>query len=344
MQRKVLLVFLPLIVFISGCGAPQNGTSESELATDLGLTGNSRVARNFESYKSNRSQGCTNSGSTRKRVLLSGFGPFNRKHNISGAVVDLLQRSSLWPAVSAWPQNGQFDVPEFKPDDSPGASGGIAIQRTLTFDGQEMELCLLKLTVEWDFAAAVILHEAESFQPDFILMTGYGANPTGVRLEAGALNKTSRLSGFDPRGKALGEVNAPVSDWIVPRELNLPDEIAMNWQPQKIASRHRLRLDQFSESLGRREQGLAWRFVPMESADPLNNYVCNNVSYAVLAGLRLGALPLAGGRLTLAPKFRKMPGAAFLHYPFNSDVTASDEVWMWAHLVAGIIADTHALP
>ncbi|NBW82015.1 hypothetical protein EBR21_09705 [bacterium] len=130
----------------------------------------------------------------------------------------------------------------------------------------------------------------------------------------------------------------------MPHELNLPDEIIMNWQPEKIASRHRARLDQFSESLGRSEQDQAWKFVPMESADPLNNYVCNNVSYAVLAGLRLGTLPLAGGRLTLSPKFRKKPGAAFLHYPFDSDVTSSDEVWKWAHLLAGIVADTQTLP
>lgn len=327
-------------VFLAACGASSQRSSdvgiESNFQTDLGLTGNARVLRNFQAYIENSTGGCHGLGSGRPRLLISGFGPFNRSRNISGAVVGVLQRRSLWPDRIDWPSTGEFSAPEFAPDDLPGRWGAWAVQRTLSFDGREYDVCLLKLTVEWDFAAAVILHEAEKFRPDFILMTGYGSDLTGVRLESAALNKTRRLSGFDPQGRALGEVNSPVSEWILPSELNPPDVLPMNWNAQRIAQMNGRRLNQVSESLGRTESRTRWTFVPVRGADPLNDYICNNVSYAVLAGLRSEVLPLAGGKLILRPRFAKTPAAAFMHYPYEANVSSVDEVWTWAHVLMSV--------
>lgn len=331
-----------LMLILAACGARTPERSEGEdaarLSTDLGPSGNMRVRQKFENYKQNRGQGCSSAGSGR-RILITGFGPFNSKNNVSGAVVNLLQKDYLWPNQAAWPENRPFEAPAFVPSDDPTPVGALAVQRSLRFDGQDIELCLLTLSVEWDFAAAVILSEAERFQPDFILMTGYGADPTAVRLEAGALNRTSRLSGFDSRGSSLGELNEPISAWVIPPALNLPEELGMQWQPARIVGTHKERLAQFSESLGRGEGSQAWRFVPMQNADPDNSYICNNVSYAILAALKNGVVPLAGGTLVLNPKFSKIPRAAFLHYPFDSKSFDHREVWGWANLLMGIVAD-----
>ncbi|MEN9810266.1 MAG: Pyroglutamyl peptidase [Pseudomonadota bacterium] len=310
--------------------------------TDLGLLGNARVARNFENYVNNATAHCHGGGSGGKRILLSGFGPFNRRRNISGAVIDVLQRSVLWPSESRWPAvTAGFAAPNFLPDDRIGEIGASALQRTIRYDGQEFELCLLKLSVEWDFAAAVILHEAEKFQPDFILMTGYGNNLNGVRLEAGALNQTRRLSGFDAHGRVLGELNSPESAWVLPPELNLHEQLSMDWNPRVIASRLSARLQQVSRATRRSGTSEEWKFVAYDKADPENDYVCNNVSYSVLAALQSqSVIPLAGGKVRLRPRFAGRVGAAFLHYPYESDVTSAEEVWAWTHLlltVAGVV-------
>jgi pyrrolidone-carboxylate peptidase len=334
-RRAHVLMGLLSCLFASACGGGGAGLT-SKLSTDLDITGNARVVRNFQAYRENTNSGCSSAGTQGRRILISGFGPFNRKRNISGAVVDVLQRPELWPSQLVWPDDGAFEAPEFEPDDQPSRWGAQAVQRTVRFDGRQFELCLLKLSVEWDFAAAVILHEAEKFQPDFIFMSGYGADLTGVRLESAALNKTSRLSGFDPQGKALGELNTPLSKWILPAALNLPDVLQMNWDPRQIARANAHRLAQVSESSGRTETQERWRFVATREADPQNNYICNNVSYAVLAALQLESTPLAGGRLVMSPRFSKKPAAAFMHFPYEADVSSPEEVWLWAHLVMSV--------
>ena len=342
MSRESSIQFLFRLFFCSlaglvlqGCGA-RKSANESGLSTDLDITGNARVARNFEAYREKTMTGCHSGGGQGPRILISGFGPFNRKQNISGAVVDVLQRRSLWPDQRVWPRQQGFEAPDFDPDDRSGTLGAHAHQRTVWFDGRQFELCLLKVSVEWDFAAAVILHEAEKFQPDFIFMSGYGADLTGVRLEYAALNETSRLSGFDPQGKSLGELNTPLSKWVLPPSLNLPQVLQMNWDPQKVATSNAQRLAQVSEALGRSEANERWTFVPMNTADPLNNYICNNVSYAVLAALRLDSTPLAGGKLVMRPRFEKKPAAAFMHFPYEANVFSSEEVWLWAHVVMSV--------
>lgn len=335
-----LLTLLIASLNLSSCGASQpgltGGSDSSRFNTDLGLTGNGRVRRNFEAYKAGRGEGCTGAGAQTKRLLLTGFGPFNKKKNVSGAVVGLLQDPQLWSERMSWPEGNSWAHPSFQPDDSPGTLGASASQRTLWFDGQQIEVCFLRLTVEWDFAAAVILHEAERFKPDFILMTGYGVNPTGLRLEAGALNETMSLPGYDPRGRWLGEMNRPVSTWIVPPQLQMPHELPMGWSTVKIARASAPRLQQASAVVGRNEAGRVWEFVPMPSADPENDYICNNISYVVLAALQSKPIPLAGGQLIVNPRFSKTPRAAFLHYPFEADVSSPQEVWTWAHVLMSV--------
>lgn len=342
MIRSVVFCFA---VFMAAACAPVSAVHDStkipSLAkTDLGLLGNARVARHFADYVNRGGVHCNGGGSGARRILLSGFGPFNRRRNISGAVIDVLQRSELWPSESRWPEaSAGFSAPEFNPDDGTGSSGASAFQRTIRYDGQEFELCLLKLSVEWDFAAAVILHEAERFQPDFILMTGYGNNLNGVRLEAGALNRTRRLSGFDPEGRALGELNSPESAWVLPPDLNLPDQLSMDWNPRVIASRLARRLQHMSRDTRSSARADDWKFVAYDKADPDNDYVCNNVSYSILAALQSqSVIPLAGGKVLLRPRFANPVGAAFLHYPYESDVTSADEVWAWTHLLLSLAA------
>jgi hypothetical protein len=335
LQSVLLTVVAALSGLWSGCG-DRLPVSESRVSTDLDITGNARVARNFQTYRDNSAGGCSSGGSQGRRILISGFGPFNRQNNISGAVVDVLQRHRLWPEVQTWPEDGEFAAPEFAPDDSSGSLGAKAVQRTVRYDGRTLEVCLLKLSVEWDFAAAVILHEAEKFRPDFILMTGYGSDLTGVRLEAAALNDTTRLSGFDPAGKALGDLNTPISKWVLPVSSDVPDVLEMQWDNQKISMQNRARLLQMSGALGRTETDERWKFVAMKSADPLNNYICNNVSFAVLASMQTASLPLAGGKLVLSPQFSKLPRAAFMHYPYEANVASTREVWMWTHLLLSV--------
>jgi len=313
----------------------RNENISAELKTDLGYLGNSRAQRRFEDYVKSKTSGCNAEGPKNKRILISGFGPFNRSSNISGAVVQLLQNSELWPESAGWSTTLR-SAPRFTPNDNPGELGARAIQRSVMFENDDFVLCLVNTSVEWDLAAAIVMHEANHFRPDFILMTGYGTHPTGMRIEHSALNKTSQLSGYDPTGRYLTGVNTPESDWIAPPALRLPATIEMNWNTHTIAREVAPDFDRLNLELTHLNKQADFYPLAMTAADPLNNYVCNNMSYAVAASLRVSSLPLAGNRIRIQSTLNRQIGMGFAHYPHNINANSAQEVWMWAHVVLSL--------
>ncbi|MEY2988975.1 MAG: hypothetical protein RJB13_2496 [Pseudomonadota bacterium] len=343
--KKPMVVAL-LSCAVLSCGrehhssnSAQSGQISAQLKTDLGYLGNSRAQRRFEDYINNKNSGCTATGPKNRRVLVSGFGPFNRSPNISGAVVQLLQNSELWPESAGWSTTLR-SAPRFTPDDSPGSLGARAVQRTIRFENDELELCLVNTSVEWDLAAAIVMHEANNFRPDFILMTGYGTHPTGMRIEHGAINKTSQLSGYDPTGRYLTGVNTPESDWIAPPALGLPATIEMNWNTHTIAHEVAPDFDRLNRELTHLNKQAGFHPVAMTAADPLNNYVCNNISYAIAASFRLPSVPLAGNRIRVQTTLNRRVKFGFAHYPNSINANSPDEVWIWAHMALALTQAT----
>lgn len=340
--RRIRFVFcISMASFLHACGYRPEAViaiSNEELSqtkTDLGYLGNSRAHRRFEEYTRSQTTGCNGSGTAKSRILISGFGPFNQSQNISGAVVRLLQNPKIWPKFATWTPE-RMNAPIFKPSDDPGAIGARAVQREVTFENETMDICLVLTSVEWDLASAIVLHEANKFNPDFILMTGYGTHPTGMRIESGALNKASSISGYDSTGRYLAGVNTPESDWIVSPSLGLPESINMTWDPQRIADGIRPKLKRLNLEMERSRSATEYFPLPMTEADPLNNYICNNISYTIAASLRLATLPLAGNRLRLESKLNPNVGLGFAHYPHQANPNSSQEVWLWAHVALSL--------
>ena len=337
--QSIVAVLLCLLLVACGTQRTRNSATSQEavskLHTDLGYLGNSRAERRFEDYIKNLTTGCSMGGANGKRILISGFGPFNRSANIYGAVVRLLQNKTLWPDQSQWPTQ-KTEAPVFAPSDDPGALGARAVQRTVTFENEAFELCLVITSVEWDLAAAIVLHEANQFNPYFILMTGYGTEPNGMRIESAALNTSSSLSGYDPSGRYLAGVNTPESDWVIPPAMGLPETIEMSWETQTIAEKLSTTFQRLNQELNRWDNPTRFRPIAMREADPRNNYICNNIGYVIAASLRLPTLPLAGNRIRLQSKLNPSVGVGFAHYPHNVDAHSAQDVWLWTHVVLSL--------
>jgi hypothetical protein len=297
--------------------------------TDLGPRGNERVAAAFEAYKSGR-QSCKVQD-TGRRILLTGFGVFSgADYNISGVVAGSFADAKFTP------EKIDLHAP-FSPAGAPdagrvesGENGAHVINRSLFIQGQRYEICFLKLDVLWDLAAAIIIHEANRFQPEMILMTGRGADV--AELEGGAFNYAMPGMGYNSDGSLAEEVTPvssnPMGDEQIPILKNAPMRLAMSWDNKKLHTR----IAPSIKKLG---------FETLVHADARweNSYICNNVSYAVLAATRDLPITLAGDKVLLTPHLDRNTVVGFFHFPAAASHRPAS-VAAWIQVLATIIDGT----
>ena len=304
----------------------------SEVRTDLGPQGNQIVADEFTAYKL-KAGGCITpdgASATQKRVLLTGFGPFqNNAFNISGVVAGTMADVSLWSGkiqMGASVANSSTAVSTGKI--TAADKGGRSVVRTISVDERTYLVCFLLLDVKWDLAAAIISYEAQRFTPKMVVMMGQGGS--NAALEGGALNRATQYNGFDSAGGDLDNANIPTSDDAAillnhPDVAGQPHERAMTWSNNKLRDAVAIKVHTMGYEIGAEP-----------AARPSNDYICNNVSYVVLSGLAGESLSLAGGKVLLDPTANAEAKAGFLHLP-NGASNQRAEIINWATVVATMV-------
>ena len=307
--------------------ACQDSTSVSATKTDLGPAGNKEVVASFASYK-NKALHCSDKAADPKepRILMTGFGPFQgTAFNISGVVVQSLANPSFWPNEYKEESDIPSDIASANGMVSSKSFGGEAIERHLVIRQKKYHVCFLILDVKWDLAAAIILHEAERFQPRAILMSGLGGDYGSANFEGGAVNHATSSPGFNSDG-SINQTNRPIASYVLPTSDQAPlGSILMTWNASalaKIASSYTQEIDQ-----GYTIRGLA---EPRMS----NDYICNNVSYVTLQALTGKSILLAGSTLTIQLPAQSIP-AGFFHYPRDASKNASS-VYRWGMMWAAV--------
>jgi hypothetical protein len=305
-----IVIAVALSQALSSCG---NATSDP--LTDLGPTGNKRAATRYTRYTSARSHslsGCDRSGAG-PRILLSGFGPYlGVRDNVSGLVAESLTTRN--------------------PSGNAGQYGIKASQKQFFFNGKNITVCSVVLEVQWDLAAAGVLFEVEKFKPDVILMTGLGSKD--IRLEAGALNDATQLSGYEQNGSQSGSNNLPKSPWVLPPGPGVEDAIPFAWNTRKIATENRRYLRDLNDALGKNEE-TEFMILPQTEPNPKNNYICNNTAFVVQHGVQGVALSLAGNEISLRPHVQPIRALGFLHYPKEAE-TDPMAIRAWGNLILNI--------
>src|SRR5699024_9149414 len=117
-------------------------------------------------------------GSSRPRVLVTGFGRFmSIENNATGRIVSALVPDVSYPETHA-PATGELDPPE------PQLS--VAVSTLDLADIGTVDVCAMILPVYWDLAAILIAKETEAFQPSFVMMNGVAGPRQPLWIELGA--------------------------------------------------------------------------------------------------------------------------------------------------------------
>ena len=308
----------------------------SETATDLGGRGNQRIAAMYAAYHDRRERGnlsgCHSGGFAGKRVIIQGFSAFDgATNNMSGVVASSMALPNFW--YDNEPRKPVALDSSNRPYGSgkSGTYGATAVQRTIYYGDDTYEICFVVVDVLWDFAPAVLLYEAAQFHPNLILMSGVGNLPGTARIETAAINHAGPHTGFDPEGEPYPGEEIPRRDEILPTTDRSPSMIPMTWNvPHVEQGAHDGR------EVFRLITGSTFQTRVIAPADRQNDYICNNISYVTLSGLRGNHLTLAGNALPLTPMAQPKVTAGFFHYPLNPPI-ASDLVFGWSHVVMRII-------
>jgi pyrrolidone-carboxylate peptidase len=327
---KMVLGSVLMCLGVSGCIPPKEG---SDTKTVLGGKGNDRVARMFHDYAKARSDGrltgCSPVGNSTHRVLIQGFAPFQGlERNISGQVVQAMMQPAFWPAKNSLNAPRSLSLPP-TPNGIPNENGVTVAQRTLEYNGVEYEVCFVLVQVQWDFAAAVTVFEAERFNPGVVLMSGVGGIPDMAQIESAALNHAAPAPGFDSRGRAYPDGEAPVEEKLLVGP-GVQQQIAMTWNPVEVQTAIAPALAELG-----RHSGLSFTSRISPTADPSNDYICNNISFVLLHAANNVRLRLVGGKIDLQPVFAKPFRSGFFHYPHEAG-GSSEAIIGWAHVMMGV--------
>ncbi len=272
--------------------------------TDLGISGNDYVASRFLQHQLNAPT-CAAPNTGQSRVIVTGFGPFSGSaQNISGEILKAF---------------GKFESP-IPITDSFGSTAEILSARS------NIQICFLVLSTTWDLAAAILVHEAQMFEPHMVLMTGLGGSH--MVLEVDSVNQATILEGYGPSGEALDH-NQPIANYVLPLDSHgvLP-RIELTWQPQGLLPAIQ------QDVLG---QGF-YAAVESTQISP-DNYICNNIRYVMAHAAKNTEIILAGGHIRLTPKFREPPLTGFIHYPIGIATTPSS-LTTWSNILAKVITKT----
>ena len=313
-----------LLSSVSSCKSP--GDTASLPATDLSPAGNTRVATTFAAYQK-KEGGCHARGEGR-RVMVTGFGLFaGVSYNISGAVVSSFADAAFTPekidptqvpGVHGTPASGILSDDEH---------GGRVINRAMEIGGAPVDICFLTLDTLWDLAAAIIVYEADRFKPDMILMTGRGGY--GADFEGGAYNYAAPEPGFNSDGSVAREVTPVVAAQararVSPIIPGAEWKLAMSWDGPRLYGR----VAPMIRALG---------FTPELHTDARddNTYICNNVSFVVIAAARHEPIILAGGEIRMTTGWGAGAKVGFFHFPTGATAQA-DAVASWIQVLAAMI-------
>jgi hypothetical protein len=256
--------------------------------TDLRGNGNTYVLEQNRRFLESKTY-CQAESEDSFRVIIQGFSLFSKlSMNISGAVVDTL---------AGLPLNSRSLL-------GSDQNGSRVKQMTIMIAGKKVELCLVVSEVLWDLAAANLIAVANDFKPDFILLSGRGSNKAVI--ETGGRNESGSLSGYFSDGTNSGPVNRPRSKRIDPRYKS-SKVIKATWNYESILKSTKPMI----ESLGHQ--------VKLGSEGRVeNNYICNNIHYALLQSATEGNIELAGGLLKPSLEQEEIPAIGFFHYPSNT--------------------------
>ncbi|MDA9951175.1 hypothetical protein N9D31_01245 [Oligoflexaceae bacterium] len=271
---------LPILIF---CFAAAAQASDGQAKTDLG-PGNAYVGIRFANFQ-NQAQHCKIRSNNTKRIILTGFGAFQGRDNFSGELVRFMAGAS-----KRSPRPRQ-----------PNTFGAEIYQRLIEIEGEEFDVCFLRLDVLWDLAGAIVTEEMNRFRPEGVFMTGVG-NSSQMTIEAGGSNRVQLLNGYSHFGSVL-HGNVPTSS--AGRILDFgPDTVTFSWDRQNIAAHIR----DSEAGLG---VDIATPFEPRSA----NGYICNNSAYIVASAVNGFAITLAGERIQLSYHHDRNIPMGFLHLP-----------------------------
>jgi hypothetical protein len=306
---------------------------ESEFKTDLGEEGNQKVRDRFETFKES-GKGCTvpatvpADGKKRSRAIVTGFGLFqDAEYNISGTVVESMMDPSFWPdSVNL------MHSPEVFIQNLPNAADGRLdsedkgvefVTREITVNGRLLTVCFALVDVYWDLAAAIVIHEIEKFQPDMVFMTGRGAeNPI---YEWGAINQAKQGPAFESDGSVADESTPvdPTKNFILPpTTMGVEQKAPLLWDNKRLAEATK---DEIAK--------LGYTAEAPSTPGPTNDYICNNISFAVVHAVKGVNVELAGGKIELKIAVPRIPKVGFFHFPRTAK-NEKGSVLRWARVLA----------
>ena len=311
--HRRLVVSLISIPLMFGCKS-SNHAAHSK--TDLG-PGNVVTARMFSNYKA-KSHHCEYDEDADYRVILAGFGPFSgRAVNTSSLVAMNFIRARSAPA-------GDLVIPAI----GEGDSYGVVTQGRVVIAGKVVAVCSVNAAVMWDLAGAIYLHEAGLFKPDLVIMSGMdGGSYYSGTWEHHAVNMAMPAPGYNQDGSPVD-----ITPVVIPpaRRADIlpggPDTLVMTWNAAELV----LATNPIVEGK------LPGFSIHTSDEETPGEYLCNNLSYVVLAGLSGSELSLAGGELKL--RYPRLPHAkaGFFHYPWASPQDKG-AVSVWGDVMAAAI-------
>lgn len=303
------IAIIAALSLVSSCRKDSVHPSLQKYFTDLGRH-NDAVASRLSRYQS-KSSHCQSVEGVKYRVMLTGFGPFSGEPvNTSGLVA--MNFSRFMKHIDS-----KIIIPEIKGDDA----DAIVNQEVINIEGAKIAVCAVETSVIWDLAGSIYLHEASLFKPDLIIMSGIDSGNRFVGTwEQYSSNIAVGESGYESDGSVSSVT--PVrssSDDIIKIFPGGPEKFLMTWDAASLAAKTDLII---------KEKLKDFELQTSPAANP-SDYLCNNVSYVVLAGISGFTLPLAGGKMLVHAEGLRATKAGFFHYPsFSPQDEISVKVWI----------------
>jgi hypothetical protein len=277
MRSLGLLLGIVSIVSLAAVGCADEPNVQTDDDNEVKVdTSTAEARRQYDAdvaFAASYTPRCTRAaGSTRPRVLVSGFGRFmSIGNNATGRIVSTLVPTARYPETQA-PPPGQIDPP------APQLSVGTT---TIDFPGVgPVDVCGMVLPVYWDLAAILIAKEAQAFEPSFVMMNGVAGGRQPIWIELGAVNKAAKL---DDGSNQLRPSVGPNEEYAKLIESASRSEDAqgnlLSWRAVESAAR--ATTDRLANQMdagtrfGDVLQGVKLAGYPRLS----NTYLCNNVTY-----------------------------------------------------------------
>jgi pyrrolidone-carboxylate peptidase len=211
-------------------------------------------------------------GSTRPRVIVTGFGRFHAiSDNATGHILERVVPGLIYPKTNV-PPDGQVDPP--------GPQTVVKLS-TMTLPGAgEVDVCGMIVPVYWDLAAILIAREVETFEPSMVMMDGVDSDRQPLLLELGSVNRAETSS--DGSGLLTPVVPAGRDDAPIIRSAPASDQekgLLLSYEAVRAAAKAAIdaKADvvEGDKKVPEILQGAKLAGFPRS----VNTYLCNNISY-----------------------------------------------------------------